>query len=238
MMKKFLLALTLIFPTMAFASGGNLDLMKAPVDLHDKASQMRGAKLFVNYCLGCHQLGYQRYERTFNDLGIPVELGKEFLIPSGDKVGALITNAMNSEDAARWFGAAPPDLTLESRLRGPDWIYTYLKTFYYDESRPFKVNNVVFPDVGMPHVLQPLQGKTKLVEENGHKTVVADGSGELSDDEYEQAIVDLVNFLVYVGEPSKVEDHKLGVKVLTFLFIFLIFVYMLKREFWRDVYSK
>ncbi len=237
MMKKFLIALAFIAPSMVFAAGGKAPLEKANIDLTDKASLQNGAKLYVNYCLGCHALGHQRYERTFNDLGIPLEDGKANLIPSGDKVGSLITNAMDSENAAVWFGAPPPDLTLEARLRGPDWIYTYLKSFYYDPDRPFKVNNVVFKDVGMPHVLQELQGKTHLeVDSEGHKKVVADGTGEMSADEYDNAITDLVNFLAYVGEPSRLESESLGTKVIFFLLILLGLIFMLKKEFWKDIH--
>ena len=140
-MKKMMCFLAFFLPGVAFAAGGNVHLDEAPIDLTDKASLQRGAQLFMNYCLGCHSMKYQRYQRSFQDLGIPDELGQEYLQFTGDKVSDYITRAMPEEAAAGWFGAAPPDLTLVARVRGEDWIYTYLRSFYVDESRPFGVNN-------------------------------------------------------------------------------------------------
>ncbi|CAH9063410.1 Ammonia monooxygenase gamma subunit [Pseudoalteromonas holothuriae] len=245
MMKKLVIGLFALLPTFAMAAGPSVPLMDAGNDLTDKASLQRGAKLFMNYCLGCHQMQYQRYERTFRDIGIPTEIGEAELIFDGSKVGGHILNAMEEDDAAKWFGAAPPDLTLVARVRGADWIYTYLKSFYKDDSRPFGVNNTVFPLVGMPHVLQELQGLpmpiTEEVEEHG-KTVTkvvgikTDGSGEMSTDEYDQAVRDLTNFLAYVGEPSRLQSEALGIKVLGFLVILFILAFFLKKEYWRDVH--
>ncbi|WP_440054919.1 cytochrome c1 [Pseudoalteromonas sp. T1lg65] len=245
MMKKLLIGLFALLPTLSMAAGPSVPLMEANNDLKDNASLQRGAKLFMNYCLGCHQMQYQRYERTFRDIGIPTEIGKETLIFDDSKVGSHITNSMSKDDAAKWFGAAPPDLTLVARVRGTDWIYTYLKSFYKDESRPFGVNNIIFPSVGMPHVLQELQGLptpiTEEVESHG-KTVTkvigteTDGSGELSVDEYDQAARDITNFLAYVGEPSRLESEAIGIKVLGFLVIFFILAFLLKKEYWRDVH--
>ncbi|TMP33047.1 cytochrome c1 [Pseudoalteromonas rubra] len=245
MMKKLLIGLFALLPTFAMAAGPSVPLLEANHDLTDNASLQRGAKLFMNYCLGCHQMQYQRYERTFRDIGIPVEIGKETLIFDDSKVGGHILNAMDTDDAAKWFGAAPPDLTLVARVRGADWVYTYLKSFYVDESRPFGVNNSVFPLVGMPHVLQELQGvptaEFEEVEEHGVKvqkvkSITTDGSGELSADEYDQAVRDLTNFLAYVGEPSRLQSEALGIKVLGFLVIFFILAFLLKKEYWRDVH--
>jgi len=244
-MKKLILGLFVLLPMFAMAAGPSVPLMKAGNDLTDNASLQRGAKLFMNYCLGCHQMQYQRYERTFRDIGIPTAIGEEQLIFDGSKVGSHIKNAIDLDDASKWFGAPPPDLTLVARVRGTDWIYTYLKSFYKDESRPFGVNNVVFPSVGMPHVLQELQGVTTAVteevEENGQTVtkivdIVSDGSGEMSDDEYDQAARDLANFFEYVGEPSRLESKALGIKVLGFLFILFILAFLLKKEYWRDVH--
>ncbi len=155
-------------------------------------------------------------------------------------------NSMEKEEAAKWFGAAPPDLTLEARLRGADWIYTYLHSFYVDENRPFGVNNAIFPDVGMPHVLEELQGISTATFEvttdaNGleHQQIVSltsDESGEMSSDEYDQAVLDLVNFLVYAGEPNKLERQSMGIWVLAFLFVLFIVSYLLKKEYWRDIH--
>lgn len=187
---------------------------------------------------------YQRYSRTFRDLGIPDEVGMAELAFTANKVGDYIKNAAPKEDLARWFGAPPPDLSNVARVRGPDWIYTYLRTFYVDPTRPFGVNNEVFPLVGMPHVLQELQGvPTKVVEKHmvdGVEHTVTkfetDGSGELSTDEYDAAIGDLVNYLEYTGEPTKLESHSLGIKVMIFLVIFFIFAFLLKKEYWKDVH--
>ena len=245
MMKKLIIGLFALLPSLTMAAGPSVPLMDANIDLKDNASLQRGAKLFMNYCLGCHQMQYQRYERTFLDIGIPTEIGQEQLIFYGSKVGSHIKNAIDKDDAAKWFGAAPPDLTLVARVRGTDWIYTYLKSFYKDESRPFGVNNVVFPSVGMPHVLQELQGLptpiTEEVEEHGHTVtkvvgVETDGSGEMSVDEYDRAARDLTNFLAYVGEPSRLESEALGLKVIGFLVILFILAFMLKKEYWRDVH--
>lgn len=247
-MKKLLVSLSLfvgLVSSAAFAAGGGALPYKADIDQTDKPSLQRGAKLFMNYCLGCHQMQFQRYERTFNDLGIPVEAGLENLVFTKDtKVGEHITNSMKKDDAAKWFGAAPPDLTLEARLRGPDWIYSYLKSFYVDPSRPFGVNNTVFKDVGMPHVLQELQGiphkvyETQLIDGEEQQVFVgieADGSGELSADEYDQAVLDITNFMVYVGEPMILERESMGRWALLWCVIFFVFAVLLKKEFWRDV---
>ena len=152
---------------------------------------------------------------------------------TGEKTGDHITNTMPKKEAASWFGTAPPDLTLEARLRSPDWIYTYLRSFYMDESRPFGVNNKVFKDVGMPHVLQGLQGVSSIDE---HGNISPAMGGSLTTEEYDIVVRDLTNFLEYVGEPSKLERESLGFKVLIFLFIFFIIAYFLKKEYWKDVH--
>ncbi len=244
-MRKIMLLLAFLVPGIAMAAGGNVHLDKAPVDLTDKASMQRGAKIFMNYCLGCHSMKYQRYQRTFIDLGIPDEIGQENLQFTGEKVTAYITRSMPEASAATWFGAAPPDLTLVNRVRGSDWIYTYLRSFYVDESRPFGVNNLVFKDVGMPHVLQPLQGTPRLAHEETmidgeHKEQYAgiktDGDGALTPEEYDQAIADLVNFLAYSGEPFRLQSESIGKWVLAFIVVLFIFVYLLKKEYWKEVH--
>lgn len=244
-MKKFLLIAGLLFPGLVLAAGSSFPLDHAEYDLTDKASLQKGAQLFNNYCLGCHQMQYQRYQRSFADLGIPNDLGQQYLQFTGEKVGDHITNAMPIEGAAKWFGAPPPDLTLVARVRGADWIYTYLRTFYVDESRPFGVNNKVFPDVGMPHVLQELQGTPREAYETAmvdgeqverYVGVKADGKGELSADEYDAAMLDLVNYLVYVGEPTRLQSESIGRWVMAFLLVLLVLVYLLKKDYWRDVH--
>ncbi|WP_415900204.1 cytochrome c1 [Neptuniibacter sp. QD48_11] len=258
-MKKFLIALVMAaLPMAASAAGGakgHLDEMD--VDLHNQASLQRGMQTFVNYCLGCHSAEFQRYERAALDLGMNPELVAEHLIFGDHKVGEQMTISMDKGDAGKWFGNPPPDLTLEARLRGPDWLYTYLRSFYADDSRPWGVNNAVFKDVGMPNVLGPLQGEVvascSWEEMNAHGlrgegidpltnkpltscTSVKKGTGELSPEEFDALVYDLVNFMVYMGEPSKLDSQRIGTYVLIFLFLFFFLAYALKKEFWRDVH--
>ena len=245
-MKKLLIVLGLILPSMVMAAGGsNVHLDKAYVDASDKASLQAGARTFMNYCLGCHQMQYQRYQRTFEDLGIPLLLAQENLQFTGEKVGDYIKNAMPLKAGAAWFGAPPPDLTLVSRVRGADWLYTYLRAFYTDPSRPFGVNNEVFPEVGMPHVLQELQGVPSKTHEKRmvdgemvdvYVGIKSDGSGRLSESEYDKTVADLVNFMAYVGEPSKLEAQSIGRYVIIFILVLFVLVYLLKKEYWRDVH--
>jgi ubiquinol-cytochrome c reductase cytochrome c1 subunit len=232
-MKKFILALLAVVPMLALASGPSLHLDKANNDLTDKESLKRGFESYINYCLGCHQLQYQRYNRTFEDLGIEEADGVENYMYTGEKAGDHITNTMPAKEAAKWFGSAPPDLTLEARLRNPDWIYTYLRSFYVDPARPFGVNNTVFKDVGMPHVLQGLQG-VRTIDEHGKLSEATGGS--MTAEEYDAFARDLTNFLEYVAEPSKLKREAMGYWVIGFLFIFLIFAYLLKVEYWKDVH--
>lgn len=243
-MRKLFVFLAGFLPGLVFAAGSNYPLDKAPIDLTDKASLQRGAQLFMNYCSGCHSMQYQRYQRTFQDIGVPDDLGKEYLQFTGEKVTDYITRAMPAEAAAGWFGAPPPDLTLVSRVRGADWLYTYLRTFYVDESKPFGVNNKVFPDVGMPHVLQPLQGTTydryeeQLIDGERVRRYVgikSEGDGSMYPSEYDEAIADLVNFMVYTGEPTRLQSERIGKGVLIFIVILFVFVYLLKKDYWRDL---
>ncbi|GAA6183484.1 MULTISPECIES: cytochrome c1 [Alteromonadaceae] len=244
-MKKFVLVLTLLFSGLAGAAGGGIENDHIDIDLNDKAALQNGAKLFNNYCLGCHNMQYQRYERSFKDLGIPNELGQEYLQFTGEKVSDHIKSAIPAENAAKWFGAPPPDLTLVARVRGADWLYTYLRTFYVDESKTFGVNNKRFPDVGMPHVLQELQGTPRETHEERmidgemkevYVGIKTDGNGELNAEEYDKAVGDLVHYLVYVGEPGRLNLEATGRWVLAFIVVLFIFVYLLKKEYWRDVH--
>ena len=245
MKRIIMMIVVLLSPAVVSAAGSSVPLDKANYDLTDKASLQNGAKLFTEFCMGCHGLKYHRYQRTFDDLAIPYDLGQEYLQITGDKVGDHMVNAMPSADGAQWFGAAVPDLTLVSRVRGADWIYTYLRSFYADANRPFGVNNTVFPDVGMPHVLEPLQGlPTKTYEmrlvDGSEKSVYvglkSDGSGQLSAAEYDAAVLDLVNYLVYTGEPTRLESEAIGRGVLVFILIFFVLVYLLKKDYWREVH--
>lgn len=259
-MKMWIALLTGLWTMGAVAAGGpQYPLESITPDYNDKASLQRGLATFSHYCMGCHSLEYQRYERTATDLGIDPDVMTSALLPESKKIGDLGTIAMPAGAAAAWFGAPPPDLTLVARKRSPEWVYTYMKTFYTDPTRPLGANNLVFPKVGMPHVLEPLQGiqravcKEAPVREGGQiKTdpisgnpitaeqcgvlEVVEGTGALSAAEYDQLIYDLVNFLEYVGEPSKANAHDLGIKVLLFIMLFFVFAYLLKREYWRDVH--
>jgi ubiquinol-cytochrome c reductase cytochrome c1 subunit len=228
------------------AAGGGVHLEKANIDLHDNASLQRGAKIFVNYCLSCHSAAYQRYNRVAKDIGLSEDQVKENLMLAAEKVGETMTIAMPAGDAKKWFGNPPPDLSVIARARGVDWLYTYFKTFYIDESRPFGVNNAVFADVGMPHVLWELEGMKKAVKKtetdaDGNEHTVITGyemvtPGSMSETEYDQAARDLTAFLAYTGEPVQLKRKALGVYVLIFLFFFFIVAYMLKKEYWKDVH--
>ena len=246
-MRKLLLAsLFLLAPALAPAAGGCVPLQDANIDLKDQASLQRGAGYFVNYCMGCHSLGYMRYNRLANDLGIDDATLRQSLIFTGAKPGDLMVSSMNPVSAQKWFGTAVPDLTLVTRWRNPDWVYSYLKSFYADPSRPLGVNNVVFPNVGMPHVLAGLQGvaQPKFAEHPGPdgapvKTVVgvepAQG-GTMTAEQYDAFARDLTAFLAYAGEPIKLERQRLGIWVLLFLAVFFVAAYMLKKEYWKDVH--
>jgi ubiquinol-cytochrome c reductase cytochrome c1 subunit len=245
-MKKLIVAFVLAaLPVLGMASGGGIHLEKANIDLHDNASLQRGAGLFVNYCLSCHSAAYQRYNRVGQDIGLNDEQLKSMMLAS-EKVGETMNIAMPKGDAKKWFGNPPPDLSVIARARGVDYLYTYFKTFYIDESRPFGVNNAVFADVGMPHVLWELEGMKKAVmktetDHEGNQQTVIEGyemvtPGKMSESEYDQAARDLTNFLAYTGEPIKLKRQALGVYVLIFLFFFFIVAYMLKKEYWKDIH--
>lgn len=226
------------------AADSLIPLEDPKIDLTDKASLQNGARLYMNYCLGCHQMQYQRYQLTFRDLDIPDELGQANLQFTGEKVSDYITSPMPAVDSAEWFGAPPPDLTLVARVRSPEWIYTYLKSFYVEEGKTFGVNNLVFPNVGMPHVLEPLQGTPRKTYEermiDGQMELVyvglrADDNGSLSPNEYDKAVRDLVNFLEYAGEPKRLELESIGKGVLIFICVLFVFTLLLKKEYWRDI---
>ncbi|PVZ71885.1 cytochrome c1 [Pelagibaculum spongiae] len=245
-MKKLLISfLMFLLPSLSMAAGGGYPLDSVDLDLTDKAALQRGAKLFVGSCMGCHSAKYQRWNRMGKDLGISDQQLLDNFIFDGSKVGDHMTSSIDPVDAATWFGASPPDLTLVSRVRGNDWLYTYMRSFYKDESRPWGVNNAVFPDVGMPHILQGLQGLADPVwrtEKVGDKEIkVLDRlqmtqPGSMSVAEYDATVKDLVTFLSYIGEPVQLERQRLGVWVILFLMVLLAFSYLLKKEFWRDVH--
>ncbi len=234
--KKGLLLLGMLASVAAFASS-DIHLDKAPVNLSDNASLQRGAKTFVNYCLTCHSAAYMRYNRL-QDIGMS-EQDIKGLILTGAKIGDLMTIALDKKEAKAWFGAAPPDLTVISRSRGADWLYTYLRGFYRDDSRPSGWNNVAFDKVGMPHVLYELQGVQALHHEGKEDhagKLVLETPGKMKPAEYDAMVGDLVNYLVFMGEPVKAKRFTLGIFVLLFLGVLLVVSYKLKKEFWKDIH--
>lgn len=251
-MKKLILGLFMVFlPALGLAAGGNVPLDHIDTDHTDKASLQRGVAMFTNYCMGCHSMEYARYKRVADDLEIPADLYEENLIFTGAKIGELMKNSMNKSMAADWFGAPPPDLTLETRLRGESWVYSYLRGFYKDDSRPFGVNNVVFEAVGMPHVLVEMQGLCAVKPSLGEAPSVEPLSGNIKNAdacssyatqgsmtpaEFDRAMYDLTNFMSYMADPIKVERERLGVFVLIFVAIFFVFAVLLNREYWKDVH--
>lgn len=249
-MKTIFITWLCMLPMVAFAAGGGYPLDHIETNISDKASLQRGAKFYMNYCSGCHATQFQRYERVADDLGIPHDLMSDHLIFTDAKIGNLMKNGMVEKEAKEWFGAAPPDLTLVARVRGVDWLYTYLRTFYLDSKRPWGVNNKVFPDVAMPHVLLELQGALLDSCEDGAVGQIDTLTGELlcglmpdseykgsmTTEEYDQAIYDLVNFLHYSSEPIQLERQSIGVYVLLFLLFFFVVAYLLKREYWKDIH--
>ena len=241
-MKNLFFAL-LFAPLAVLASGDELQLDSANIDPHDAVSIQRGARTFVNYCLNCHSAYSMRYNRL-TDLGLTEQQIKDYLLFTTDKVGDPMSISANRKDQKQWFGVAPPDLSVVARSRGADWLYTYLRTFYRDESRPTGWNNLAFPNVGMPHALWQLQGmqamKNESEEHEGHKVehkkLVLEKAGSLSALEYDKLTRDLVNFLSYMAEPEKTKRSQLGVVVLFFLLLLLVPAWLLKKEYWKDVH--
>ncbi len=241
-----LFVVALLWPFTVSATSADLPHFKADVDVTDKASLQRGAKIFMNYCMGCHSAAYMRYNRMGEDLGIEESILQSNLMFGTEKSGDTMTIAMQKADAEKFFGTAPPDLSVIARSRGADWLLTYFMTFYRDDSRPFGVNNLAFKDVAMPHVLWELQGVQKPIykivkREDGTEQEVIDHleletPGTLDSDEYQNTVNDLVNFLVYVGEPAQMQRKNMGPIVILYLLVLLIIVYMLKKEYWKDVH--
>ena len=227
----------------ALAAGGG-NLQQAGNDLGDQSSLQRGAALYMNYCSGCHSLKYVRYSRIASDLGLTEDQVQASLNFTGAKVGEQVHVAMSAQDAQEWFGQVPPDLSLVSRVRGSDWIYTYLKSFYLDDERPLGWNNTLFPNASMPNPLWMMQGLQRaefgpLDEATGERPVerlVIAEPGNAAPAEYDQAVRDITNFLEYVGEPAALKRHDLGVWVILFLAFFTFLAWLLKKEYWRDVH--
>ncbi len=229
-MKNWLFLFMLCFSSYVFAAE-TLTLEKAPIDLHDMASLQRGAKYFTQYCVSCHSASMMRYSHL-TKIGFSEKQIKENLMFTSDKLGDTMVVAMTTADAKGWFGVPPPDLTLEARARGSDWVYTYLKSFYRDPSRPNGWNNEIFPGAAMPNVLHHLQG---IQEKKEHKLILSE-EGELSPTEFNQMVGDLVNFMTYMAEPVRAERQKIGQYVLIFIALFGVVAYLLKREIWKDIH--
>lgn len=246
--RLLLLTLTVTLSQQLFAAGGGHGpALHMTPDMSDQRSLQKGAKTFVNYCMGCHSAKYMRYNRIGQDLGITEDVIKQNLIFSEQKVGETMTTALRPEDGIKYFGVEPPDLSVIARSRGADWIYSYLLTFYRDTSRPFGVNNLTYENASMPHVLWELQGwqypvyKT-VMNADGTETPVVDHlklsePGKLSPEEYEKLVYNLVNFLVYVGEPAQIQRKQTGFWVLFYLIVVLLpLTYLMKKEYWKDVH--
>jgi len=246
---KIMLFTLLLVSAGAFAAGDELKLDRAPIDERNLISLQRGAQVFVNYCLNCHSANYMRYNRL-QDLGLSEQQIRDNLIFPSAKVGDLMKIAMEPKESKEWFGTSPPDLTVIARARashagsGADWLYTYLRSFYRDPSRPTGWNNLVYPNVAMPHVLWELQGEQVLKEEKvpgpGYmKTepkLVVDKPGTMTSIEYDEAVADLVNYMSYMAEPARHDRKTIGIYALMFLGLMFIFAYLLKKEYWKDVH--
>ncbi len=240
-MKKILYTLLFLLPLTANASGGGIKLESADIDLSDSASLERGAHHYVTYCLGCHSAKHIRYKRIALDLHLDEAEILKNVAPLGAGIYDQMHSAMNGHDAEKWFGTTPPDLSLIARSRGADWLYSYLKGFYTEKGKPTGVNNAVFKDVAMPNVLWQLQGTQVAVTKNvdGQDVVTElkqEQPGQLSPKEFDKMVNDLVNFLVYVGEPIQLERQQMGKYVLFFILMFIALAYLLKKEYWKDVH--
>ena len=246
-MKKIialLVALLVALPALAFASTGGVQLEKAPVNLHDRASLQRGAAIFVNHCLNCHTASAMRYARL-SDLGLTEAQIRDNLMLCADKIGETMGVAQDPAVSKAAFGVVPPDLSLAGRSRSADWLYSYLRSFYRDAASKTGWNNTVFPNVAMPHVLWEYQGEQvlnvtqKMDPNTGDVKVTAklalDRPGRLTRVEYDQYTADLVNFLVYMGEPAQNDRKFWGILALFLLAGFAVVALMLKNEFWKDV---
>ena len=241
MMRNLLISLVLALP-LSVQAAGSVKLDKAPINPKNNASLQRGAKTFVNYCLNCHSAAYMRYNRL-TEIGLSEKQIESNLLFTADKVGDPMATAMAKSDGSHWFGVAPPDLSVETRARGADWLYSYMRGFYRDSSTLTGWNNVVFDKVAMPHVLWQLQGEQVLKAESDADShgssatarLVLDKPGLLSPQEYNALVADLVNYMVFMSEPAKQQRLHLGVFVLLFLGVLLVLTYFLKKEFWKDI---
>lgn len=248
-MKKLHLTLIGLVAGLMLAGGvqaaeTGVHLEQSGVDLNDQASLQRGAKYYMSYCSGCHSLKYQRYSRIGEDLGLTEEEVRQNLIfKEGTQIGGNVITGMDAELGKKLFGKAPPDLSVISRVRQDDWIYTYLKSFYLDESRPLGWNNTVFPNASMPNPLWELQGlqhaeygKADATGERPVSGLKVTQPGRLKPAEFDQVARDITAFLAYTGEPAGLKRQSLGVWVLLFLAFFTFMAWLVKKEYWKDVH--
>jgi len=229
----------LMMAGVATANEGGPELEQVNIRLDDVAAMQRGARLYFNYCSGCHSLQYLRYSRIAEDLQLdPKDVEKSFMF-NGGKIGDPIVSRMPAADATRWFGKAPPDLSLEARSKGADWIHAYLKSFYVDPGRPLGWNNTVFPNASMPNALWELQGLQAGIG-GGHDGAVEKlelhTPGRQTPQEFDRTVRDITAFLQYAGEPAALKREAMGVWVLLYLGLFTLLAYLLKHEFWKDVH--
>ena len=228
---RFFVIIFLFISPLSF-SAENIELSKAPVDLTDNLSLQRGAKIFTNYCLNCHSAKYMRYS-NLQDIGLSAETIKNDLLFTGNKIGDTMSVNMSMKDSKKWFGAAPPDLSVVARSRGADWIYSYMRGFYRDPTRPMGWNNTVYVNSAMPHILWELEGEKILNPKT--KKLEKFSSGKLNAKEYDATIADLTNYLVYMSEPDQLKRKKMGYYVIGFLLLLLFLTIKLKKEYWRDI---
>ena len=228
---KIFAIIFLLYSSTSF-SAENIELSKAPIDLTNNQSLQRGAKTFINYCLNCHSANFMRYS-NLQDIGLSAETIKNDLLFTGDKIGDTMSVNMSMKDSKKWFGASPPDLSVVARSRGADWIYSYMRGFYRDPSRPMGWNNTVYVNSAMPHILWELQGEQILNPKT--KKLEKFSSGKLNAKEYDAMIADLTNYLVYMSEPDQLKRKKMGYYVIGFLLLLLFLTINLKKEYWRDI---
>jgi ubiquinol-cytochrome c reductase cytochrome c1 subunit len=228
----------------ALAAGGSANLQQAGTDLSDRASLQRGAQVFMNYCSGCHSLKYLRYSRMAEDLGLSEEEVMANLDFTGAKFGEHIVSSMPAEQAVKWFGQLPPDLSLISRVRGSDWVYTYMKSFYLDDTRPLGWNNTLFPNASMPNPLWKQQGlqhavfseQDPVTGEAVVERLEVSSPGTQTAAQFDQTVRDLTAFLEYAGEPAALKRQSIGVWVILFLAFLTLLAWLMKNEYWRDVH--
>jgi ubiquinol-cytochrome c reductase cytochrome c1 subunit len=225
------LAFLLFVPLVALAAT-TARLDRSPHDPRDLVSLQSGARTYVNYCLGCHGVQFVRYQ-GLTELGLSEAQVKDNLMFTAEKVAEPMKATMEPKAAKVWFGVAPPDLSVVARVRGPDWLYTYLRSFYRDSKTTTGWNNVVYPNVAMPHALWSLQGERAFDAKDHQWSELTKGSQSAT--EYDATVRDLVNFLAYVGEPAAADRKSIGIIVLFVLGVLFIFAYLLKKEFWKDV---